>query len=64
MFSMTERKVNKHKFAGTKVCETEKVREHFINPKIQNEDFGWCVNQVIRSLGYKNISCSTSEKML
>ena len=33
-----------------KSVELRKVREHFINLKAQNEDFGWCVNEVICSL--------------
>ena len=37
---MGGRSKNKHKFGGTKVCEAEKVREYFINPKTENELFG------------------------
>ena len=31
------RKTQKHR---TKVCEAEKVRKYFVNPKIENEVFG------------------------
>ena len=40
----------------TKICEA--------NFKIQNEDFGQCVNQVVCSLDYRNISCCASENIL
>ena len=40
LFSMGVRKESKHEFAGKKVCEVWKVKECFINPKIQNQDFG------------------------
>ena len=46
MFSMEERSKSKRKFGGTKVCEADKVREYFINPKIENGAFGQCVNLV------------------
>ena len=36
MFSKAERSTSKHKFGGTKVCETEEVREYFKNPKIES----------------------------
>ena len=39
MFSMPEKRKSKHKFGGTKVCKAEKVRNYFVNPKIQNEVF-------------------------
>ena len=39
IFSMGERSKSKHKFGGLKVCETDKVREYFINPKTENEAF-------------------------
>ena len=35
MFSMEERSKSKRKFGGTKVCEADKVREYFINPKME-----------------------------
>ena len=40
----------------TKICEA--------NLKIQNEDFGQCVNQVVCSLDYRNISCCAGENIL
>ena len=40
MFSKGESSKSKHKFGGTKVYEAEKLRECFINPKIENEAFG------------------------
>ena len=40
VFSMGERRKSKRKFGGTKVCEADKVKECFINPKIENEAFG------------------------
>ena len=39
MFSIGEWSKSKHKFGGTKVCEAGKVREYFINPKVENESF-------------------------
>ena len=50
MFSVGERSKNKHKFGGTKAFEAEEIREYFINPKVENEVFGKCVNYVICSL--------------
>ena len=41
---MGERSKNKHKFGRTKVYEADEVREYFINPKIENEAFCWCVS--------------------
>ena len=37
---MQERRKNKHKFSGTKVCGAEKVSKYFVNPKIEDEVFG------------------------
>ena len=37
---MRERRKNKHKFGGTKVCKAEKVRRYFVNPKIEIDVFG------------------------
>ena len=54
MFSMRERRKNKHKFCGTKVCKVEQVRQYFVNPKIENEVFGKCVNYIICSLDFRN----------
>ena len=45
-------------------AKLKKIREYFINPKIKNEDFGQCANQVIVSFDDKNISCSASEVIL
>ena len=46
MFSMRKRRKRKCKFGGTKVSEEDEVREYFINPKTENEAFGYCVNLV------------------
>lgn len=65
MLSTKERSKSKHKFIATKVCVAEKVGEYFINLKTKNETFGSCVkNEVIFSLVFRNISCSTSKNML
>ena len=37
---MREKRKNKHKFGGAKVCEAEQVRKYLVNPKIENEVFG------------------------
>ena len=37
MFSMEESSKTRRKFGGTKVCESERVREYFVNPKIENK---------------------------
>ena len=42
-----------------KSAKLMKIKEYFINPEVQSEAFGYCVNQVICSLDYRNISCST-----
>ena len=42
-----EKDTRKHKFGGTKVCNAEEVRKHFVNPKIENEFFSYRVNYVI-----------------
>ena len=39
MFSMGESSKSRRKFVGTKVCESERVREYFINSKIENKVF-------------------------
>ena len=31
---------SKHKFGGTKACESDEIRECFINPNIEDEAFG------------------------
>ena len=36
----------KHKFGGAKVCKAEKVRKHFVNPKIEKEVFGQYINYI------------------
>ena len=41
----------------------KKVRE-YLTPKIQNKEFGWCVNQVISSLDCGNVSSSFSKKCI
>ena len=45
---------SKHKFSGAKVCKAEQVRKYFVNPKIENEVFGYCVNYIICSLDFRN----------
>ena len=30
---MREKRKNKHKFGGAKVCKTEQVKKYFANPK-------------------------------
>ena len=37
---MGKRSKRKHKFGRMKVCEIEKVREYFTNPKIENKILG------------------------
>ena len=37
---MLEKRKNKHKFGGAKVCKTERVRKYFVNPKTENEVSG------------------------
>ena len=44
MFSMGERNKSKHKFGGTKVCKAEEIRQYFINPKIEHENFWLACN--------------------
>ena len=39
IFSTEGRSKGKHKFGGTKICEAEGVRKHFINPKTENKVF-------------------------
>ena len=41
-----------------------KVMEYVINPKIENKDFDYCVNQVISILGYRSIFSSSNENKL
>ena len=36
-FGMGKRSKNKYKSGGTKACETDVVKEYFINPIIKNE---------------------------
>ena len=40
MFSTGERSKSKHRFGRMKVCETQKDRRFFTNPKIEKEAFG------------------------
>ena len=54
MFSIQERRKNRHKFGGTKVCKAEKVRQQFLNSKIEVQVFSY----IICSLAFKNISCT------
>ena len=54
MVTMQEGHKSKHKFCGTKVCKAEEVRKYFVHPKIENENFGWCVNYIICSLDFRN----------
>ena len=35
MFSKQERRKNKYKFGGTKVCKAEEIRKYFVNLKIE-----------------------------
>ena len=39
--SKCKKKANAKKFGGTKLCEAEEVRQHFISPKLENEVFGY-----------------------
>ena len=52
---MREKWKSKLKFGGAKVCKAEQVRKYFVNPKIENEVFGSCVNYIICSLDFWNI---------
>ena len=45
----------KHRIGGTKVCKAEEVRKYFVNPKIENEVFGSCVNYIICSLDFRTL---------
>ena len=36
MFSKQERRKNKYKFGGTKVCKAEEIRKYFVNLKIES----------------------------
>ena len=47
-----------------KSMKLRKVGKYFICPKIQKDDFGMWLSQVICSLDYRNISCCTSENLL
>ena len=40
MFSMQEGHKKNHKFCVTKLFKAEEVRKYFVNPKIENENFG------------------------
>ena len=39
LFSMGEGSKSKPKLGGTIICEAGKVRDYFINPKVENEAF-------------------------
>ena len=54
MLSMWERQKSKHKFGGTKVFKAKEERTYFVNPKIENEVFGYCLNYIIFSLDFRN----------
>ena len=62
MFSVrgrTKSSINLFERKFVKVWKVEKI----VNPKIEIEDFYWCLNQVICSLDYRNISFSTSQNI-
>ena len=46
MLSMGERSKSKHKLGANKVCESDIVKQYFINPKIEYEALGQFVNKV------------------
>ena len=54
MLSMRERCKSRQTFSGTKVCKAKVVRKYFVNPKIENDVFGSCVNYVVCSLDFRN----------
>ena len=60
MCSMLKSRKSNYKFGGTKVCNTEEVRKYFVSSKIENEVFSLCVNAIICSLGFRNISWTIS----
>ena len=39
MLSICERRKNRHKFGGTKVCKAEEVRKYLVYPKTENRSF-------------------------
>ena len=63
MFSVTVRNEGKHKFAGTKVCET--VEEWRIFNSLNSKWRYWLVRyQAVCSLNYGNVPCSICENLL
>ena len=61
MFSVRRRNKSKHKFVAT--AKLWKVRE-YLSPKIQNENFRYCVNKAICSLDHRNVVSFFSENLL
>ena len=62
MFSVrgtTKSSVNLFELKPVKLSKLKKI----VNPKIQIEDFYWCLNQVICNLDYRNISFSTKQNI-
>ena len=53
IFSIRERRKNRYKFGGTKVCKVEEVKNYFLNPKLEVELFSY----IICSSDFKNILC-------
>ena len=60
---MGERSRSKHKFDGTKVCKTDEVGEDFVNPKIENETFGFRLVCKFR-LDFRKVSCFISKNTM
>ena len=56
IFSTRERRKKRHKSGGTKFCKAEEVRKYSVIPKIKINVFSYCVNYIICSLDFKNIS--------
>ena len=62
MFSVRGRTKSSINFFERKFVKLWKIKI-IINPKIEIEDFYWCLNQVICSLDYRNISFSTIQNI-
>ena len=64
---MRGKRKSKHKLGGAKVCKAEQVKKYFVNPKTENEVFGWYVNYIICSLDLRNTEAAvrrcTSEQV-
>ena len=58
MLNMPERR--KHKSGRTKVCKAEEGRRYFVNSKIETDVFDQCVNYIICSLDFRDISWTVS----